>query len=179
MGANRHCETVWYVDDYTHCDFGHSTFERSGSGVIFIISSASTACDSRKGVPALVASSIRALVSRRDTTDLERPTKRAPSDRGSAVSLVISEKRAELLKVKEQRLQAELELLEQQQIAEQDLEGCEDGPRTPNQPIAANEFATPTGGASEDRGQALDFSIELPPGLGGYPIVVLVGPLME
>ena len=70
-----------------------------------------------QGIPALVASSIRALVSRRDTTDLERPTKRAPSDRGSAVSLVISEKRAELLKVKEQRLQAELELLEQQQVA--------------------------------------------------------------
>ena len=75
-----------------------------------------------QGIPALVASSIRALVSRRNKTDLERPTKRAPSDRGSAFSLVIGEKRAELLKVKEQRLQAELELLEKRQIAEQDLE---------------------------------------------------------
>ncbi len=95
-----------------------------------------------------------------DAPEAIRDKKKTPSDNGSVAS-AISQKRAELLRVREQRLQAELEQLEQQQADEQNLDGFED-PKTPDaRQTAAPRSRPPTPG-------------ELPrvppiPGIGGDP----------
>lgn len=65
------------------------------------------------------------------------------SEKGSGKSNAVSEKRLELLRAKEERLQAELEALEAQEIEEQDLHGFEE--EVVPQRL---DFSPPAGGAS-------------------------------
>jgi hypothetical protein len=86
--------------------------------------------------------------------------RKTPSDNGSVAS-AISQKRAELLRVREQRIQAELEQLEQQQVEEQNLDGFED-PKTPEARQLIAPRSKPTTPGALPRVPPI-------PGIGGDP----------